>query len=230
MKVGGRNDDALYRRSPRRDPDHRVRSRGAFHLVGSSRHDSSPAPRGSAGSPAAGWRVVDGVLEAVPGTGDIESRQSFGDCQLHIEWMAPSPRSGEGQEPGNSGGFLVGRYEIPVLDSYQNRTYADGMAGAVYGQYPPLANPTRPPGEWQSYDIVFRRPRFDPAGRLDAPAYVTVFYNGVLVQDHVALTGPTSHRRRPPYEVHPDRLPLRLQDHGQRVRFRNIWIRSLEGP
>ncbi len=186
--------------------------------------------RAARDSAAAGWRVVDGALEVAPGTGDIETRQGFGDCQLHIEWMAPSPRSGEGQEPGNSGVYLMGRYEVQVLDSYQNRTYADGLAGAVYGQYPPLANPSRPPGEWQSYDIVFRRPRFSPQGRLQTPAYVTVIYNGVLVQDHVALTGPTSHRRRPPYEAHPDRLPLRLQDHGQRVRFRSVWIRNLEGP
>lgn len=179
---------------------------------------------------AAGWRVVDGVVEVVPGAGDIETKQGFGDCQLHVEWMAPRPRHGEGQEPGNSGVYLMSRYEVQVLDSYENRTYADGMAGAVYGQYPPLANASRPPGEWQTYDIVFRRPRFDAQGRLVTPAYVTVIYNGVLVQDHVALSGPTAHRRRSPYEVHPDRLPLRLQDHGQRVRFRNIWIRNVEGP
>lgn len=179
---------------------------------------------------AAGWRVENGAIEVVPGTGDIETREGFGDCQLHLEWMAPSPKSGEGQEPGNSGVFLMGRYEVQVLDSYQNQTYADGMAGAVYGQYPPLANVSRPPGEWQSYDIVFRRPRFDANGRLHAPASVTVIYNGVLVQDHVVLTGPTAHRRRPPYEAHLDRLPLRLQDHGQPVRFRNVWIRNLEGP
>ncbi len=186
--------------------------------------------RAARDSGAAGWRVGDGAVEVVPGTGDIESRQGFGDCQLHIEWMAPAPRSGEGQEAGNSGVYLMGRYEIQVLDSYQNQTYADGMAGAVYGQYPPLVNASRPPGEWQAYDIVFRRPRFDAQGRLRTPAYVTVIHNGVLVQDHVVLTGPTAHRRRPPYEAHPDRLPLRLQDHGQPVRFRNVWIRNLEGP
>lgn len=186
--------------------------------------------RAARDSGAAGWRVVDGAVEVALGTGDIESRQGFGDCQLHVEWMAPSPRGGEGQEAGNSGVYLMGRYEIQVLDSYQNRTYADGMAGAVYGQYPPLVNASRPPGEWQTYDIVFRRPRFDAQGRVRIRAYVTVIHNGVLVQDHVVLTGPTAHQRRPPYEAHPDRLPLRLQDHGQRVRFRNIWIRDLEGP
>jgi hypothetical protein len=175
------------------------------------------------------WLIVEGALEVAPGTGDIETRQGFGDCQLHIEWMAPSPRAGEGQEPGNSGVFLMGRYEIQVLDSYQNRTYADGTAGAVYGQHPPLANPSRPPGEWQTYDIVFRRPRFSGDGRLQAPARVTLIYNGVVVQNQVPLTGPTGHQERPPYEAHPDRLPLRLQDHGQRVRFRNVWIRDLEG-
>lgn len=178
----------------------------------------------------AGWRVVDGAVEVTPGRGDIETKQAFGDCQLHLEWMAPSPRRGEGQEPGNSGVFLMGRYEVQILDSYQNRTYADGTAGAVYGQYPPLANASRPPGEWQSYDIVFRRPRFDASGGLQTPAYATVLHNGVLVQDHVVLTGPTAHQRRPPYQAHPDHLPVRLQDHGQRVRFRNIWIRDLEGP
>lgn len=190
---------------------------------------SLAAWRAARDSGAARWRVADGVVEVVPGSGDLETRQGFGDCQLHIEWMTPAPRSGEGQEAGNSGVYLMGRYEVQVLDSYQNRTYADGMAGAVYGQYPPLANASRPPGEWQSYDIVFRRPRFGADGRLQAAASVTVIHNGVLVQDHVVLTGPTSHRRRPPYEAHPDRLPLVLQDHGQRVRFRNIWIRSLEG-
>ncbi len=186
--------------------------------------------RSAKDSGAAGWRVVDGAMEIVPGTGDIETRQGFGDCQLHLEWIAPAPRSGEGQEPGNSGVYLMGLYEVQVLDSYQNRTYADGMAGAVYGQYPPLANASRPPGQWQTYDIVFRRPRFEPQGGLKTPAYLTVTHNGVLVQDHVTLTGPTAHQRRPPYQAHADRLSLRLQDHGQRVRYRNIWIRDLEGP
>lgn len=183
--------------------------------------------RSAKDSGSAGWRLADGALEVVPGTGDIETRQSFGDCQLHVEWMTP-PREGDGQEPGNSGVYLMGRYEVQVLDSYKNRTYADGMAGAVYGQYPPLVNASRPPGEWQSYDIVFRRPRFDARGQVVTPAYLTVIYNGVLVQDHVALTGPTAHMRRPPYEAHPDRQPLRLQDHGRKVRYRAIWIRDLE--
>ncbi len=164
----------------------------------------------------------------VPHTGDIHTTRGFGDCQLHIEWATPTPPEGHDQERGNSGVFLMGLYEIQVLDSYQNKTYADGMAGAVFGQYPPIVNASRPPGEWQTYDIVFRRPRFDSAGALREPAYVTVLHNGLLIQDHVALTGPTAFRRRPPYQAHADRLPLRLQDHGMPVRFRNIWIRDLE--
>lgn len=177
---------------------------------------------------AIGWRLTAGALEVVPGTGDILTRQGFGDCQLHVEWMTPAPPLGDGQNRGNSGVFLMGLYEVQVLDSYRNRTYADGMAGAVYGQYPPLVNASRPPGEWQSYDIVFRRPRFDAQGALVEPARLTVFHNGVLVQHHVTLTGPTAHQRRPPYAAHEDQLPVKLQDHGVRVRFRNIWIRDLE--
>lgn len=122
----------------------------------------------------------------------------------------------------------MGRYEVQVLDSYRNETYADGQAGAVYGEFPPLVNPIRPPGQWQSYDIIFHRPHFDAQGKLSAPARMTVLFNGVLVQDNVALVGPTSHQQRAPYVVHPDRLPLSLQDHGHRVRYRNIWIRELE--
>lgn len=122
----------------------------------------------------------------------------------------------------------MSQYEIQVLDSYHNDTYADGQAGSIYGQYPPLVNPIRPPGEWQSYDIVFRRPRFDAQGKLLGPARMTVLFNGILVQDAVELVGPTSHQERKPYAAHPDRLPISLQDHGHAVRFRNIWIRSLE--
>jgi len=178
---------------------------------------------------AAPWRVVDGFFEVVPGSGGIRTRESFGDVQLHIEWSSPVPRRGEGQEPGNSGVFFMGtRYEVQVLDSYGNETYADGQAGAIYGQFPPLVNVTRPPGEWQTYDIIFRRPRFDASGRVTSPAYLTVIHNGVLIHDHVALMGPTAHRSRPPYAAHADRLPISLQDHGERVRFRSIWVRDLE--
>jgi hypothetical protein len=166
-------------------------------------------------------------MEVVAGTGDIATARGFGDVQLHIEWATPTPPHGESQERGNSGVFLMGRYEVQVLDSYNNKTYPDGQASALYGQYPPLVNASRPPGEWQSYDIVFRRPRFDAQGKLLKPARVTVFHNGVLVQDDVELTGPTAHQRRPPYEAHPERLPIKLQDHGNPIRFRNIWLREL---
>lgn len=182
---------------------------------------------GSAATPAR-WRVADGYFEVVSGTGDIATKRDFGDVQLHLEWAAPLPVKGSGQGRGNSGVFLMGLYEIQILDSYENPTYPDGQAAAIYGQYPPLVNASRPPGEWQSYDILFRRPRFGPGGSLLAPAYVTLLHNGVLVQNNVALRGPTKHQQRPPYAVHPDRLPLILQDHGNPVRFRNVWIRELE--
>ena len=178
------------------------------------------------GGPAR-WKAANGYMEVVKGTGDIQSREKFGNCQVHVEWAAPVPAVGEGQERGNSGVFLMGQYEVQVLDSYHNRTYADGQAAAVYGQYPPLVNACRPPGQWQTYDIIFHRPRFASGGKLLRPARVTVLQNGVLVQDSVALTGPTAHGRRPPYEPGPDRLPLALQDHGDPVRFRNIWVREL---
>jgi 3-keto-disaccharide hydrolase len=179
------------------------------------------------GGPAK-WAVRDGYMEVVPGAGAIHTAQGFGDVQLHVEWSAPNPPKGSDQDRGNSGVFLMERYEVQVLDSYGNATYPDGQAAAVYGQYPPLANASRAPGEWQSYDIVFHRPRFRADGTLLRPASLTVLHNGVLVQDGVALTGPTAHQRRPPYELHPDRLPLSLQDHEHPVRYRNLWLRELE--
>ena len=177
---------------------------------------------------AAKWKVEKGYFEVVPKTGYIHTRAAFGDCQLHVEFAEPNPPKGESQVRGNSGVFLEGLYEIQVLDSYQNKTYADGQAAAVYGQYPPLVNASRPPSEWQTYDIIFHGPRFDAAGKLMRPARVTVLHNGVLVQDNVELTGPTAHGERPPYKPTPDRLPLALQDHGDPVRYRNIWIRELK--
>ena len=174
------------------------------------------------------WTARDGYFESVAGSGSIHTQEPFGDLQLHIEWAAPVPVRGTGQGRGNSGIFLMGLYEIQILDSYQNDTYADGQASAVYGQYPPLCNASRPPGEWQSYDIFFRRPRFDTLGALLRPARVTVLHNGILVQDNVKLTGPTSWLQNAPYKAHPDRLPFSLQDHSSPVRFRNIWARDLE--
>jgi hypothetical protein len=179
------------------------------------------------GSPAK-WKVENGYMEVVAKTGYIHTKDSFGDCQLHVEFSEPVPPHGESQERGNSGVFLMDEFEIQVLDSYKNKTYADGQASAVYGQYPPLVNASRPPGEWQSYEIVFHGPRFEAkSGQLLRPAHVTVFHNGVLVQDNVELSGPTAHGQRPPYKPGPEKAPLALQDHGNPVRYRNIWIRSL---
>ena len=172
------------------------------------------------------WKIEDGAFE-VNGTGDIETRRHFGDCQLHIEWRTPVPPSGSGQGRGNSGVFLMGRYEVQVLDSHDNPTYADGQAAALYGQYPPDVNASRAPGEWQSYDIVFHAPRFAEDGALVSPAVVTVFHNGVLVHDHREFLGPTAHRSEPRYVAHPPEGPIRLQDHGDPVRFRNVWVRPL---
>ncbi|MFZ0006788.1 MAG: DUF1080 domain-containing protein [Steroidobacteraceae bacterium] len=175
------------------------------------------------------WKLGKGYFEVVPGTGYLYTREAFGDCQLHVEFAEPNPPSGKDQDRGNSGVFLQGLYEVQVLDSYRNPTYADGQAAAIYGQFPPLVNASRAPGEWQSYDIVFHGPRFDAAGKLTRPARMTVLHNGVLVQDEVELTGPTAHKQRPPYVAGPEKLPLALQDHDNPVRFRNIWIRELPG-
>lgn len=179
------------------------------------------------GQPAR-WKVENGYMEVVDGAGGIVTIAAFGDCQLHVEWASPATARGAGQDRGNSGVFLMGMYEVQVLDSYQNATYPDGQAAAIYGQYPPLVNASRAPGEWQSYDIVFRRPRFNDRGELVEPARITVMHNGVLVHDAVTLTGPTAHRRRPPYRAHANRLAISLQDHSSPVRFRNIWVRDLE--
>ncbi len=179
------------------------------------------------GEPA-GWLVRDGYMQVVKKTGSIQTKRGFGSCQLHVEWMSPSPAEGSDQDRGNSGVFLMNTYEVQVLDSYQNKTYADGSAAAIYGQYPPLVNACRKPGEWQTYDIIFHAPRFDEKGGLLAPARMTILHNGVLVQDNEELTGPTGHKVRPPYKAHPDKMPIGLQDHGHPVRFRNIWIRDLQ--
>ncbi len=179
------------------------------------------------GQPAR-WKVENGYMEVVPKTGGIRTVDGYGDCQLHVEWMAPSPAKGTGQDRGNSGVFLMDTYEVQVLDCYGNKTYADGTAAAIYGQFPPAVNACRPPGEWQTYDIVFHRPRFASDGALASPARMTVFHNGILVHDGAVLTGPTAHKARPPYKAHAVRLPVSLQDHDHPVRFRNIWLRELE--
>ena len=177
---------------------------------------------------AAKWTVRDGYVEVKPGTGTMVSARSFGDVQLHIEWATPAVVKGEGQERGNSGVFLMGIYELQVLDSYRNDTYPDGQAGAIYGQNPPLVNAVRGPGQWQAYDIIFHRPRFKADGSLERPARMTVLLNGVLIQDNFELVGPTANRQQPPYRAHADKLPLKLQDHGNPTRFRSIWVRELE--
>ena len=172
------------------------------------------------------WKVENGYMEVTPGSGDITSNESFGDIQLHLEWAAPEYVKGSGQGRGNSGVFLMNAYEIQVLDCYDNLTYPDGATGGIYGEYPPLANACRKPGEWQTYDILWVAPRFD-GDRLISPAYVTVLLNGIVLHHHKALLGPTGHRNRPDYVPHGD-APIRLQDHGDLVRFRNIWVRRLK--
>jgi prepilin-type processing-associated H-X9-DG protein len=180
---------------------------------------------GAKGGPAK-WLIQDGLLIVAPSTGDIRTMEEFGDCQLHVEWCEPATVKGASQERGNSGVFLMGLYEIQVLDSFNNITYADGHAAAVYGVSPPMANALRPPGEFQAYDIVFRRPIYKD-GKIVDPGHVTVFVNGVLAQDHTELEGPTGHMKRTHPGPVPEKGPLKLQDHGERVRFRNIWYRPL---
>ena len=179
-------------------------------------------------STAPKWTTRADYIEVAPGTGSLVSRRAFGDVQLHIEFATPTPPHGEGQERGNSGVFLMGHYEVQVLDSYHNETYADGQAAAIYGQTPPLANAARAPGHWQMYDIVFHRPRFAADGSVTQPARITVIHNGVLVQDNTTITGGTVHMQIARYQPHADKLPLVLQDHQNHTRFRNVWIRELE--
>ena len=174
------------------------------------------------------WKLANGAMETVRNTGYIQTKKKFGSCQLHIEWATPKVVKHNGQRRGNSGVFLMGRYEIQVLDSYDNKTYPNGQAGAVYKQYIPLVNCCKKPGEWQTYDIIFHRPIFDKNGKCTKPATFTVLQNGVLIQDHVELKGPTVYIGKPKYKKHADKLPLSLQDHGDPVRYRNIWIRELK--
>jgi hypothetical protein len=177
------------------------------------------------GAPAT-WTMKNGVAET--GKGIMRTKATFSDFQLHVEFATPSEVKGNSQERGNSGVFLLGKFEVQVLDSYRNPTYPDGQAAAMYGQYPPLVNASRGPGEWQAYDIAFTAPRFKPAGMLDRPAVVTVFHNGVLVHNATAFWGPTQHKKIDPYTPDTATGPIALQDHGNPVRYRNVWIRAVK--
>ena len=201
---------------------------------------SAPAPRDAtvllgAGDDRGAWQMIDGAAVTWPmsggvlstGKGMIRTRAEFTDYQLHVEFATPKVVKGNSQERGNSGVYLNGKFEIQVLDSYQNRTYADGSAAAMYGQFPPLVNASRPPGEWQSYDIVFTAPRFTAGGALDKPAVVTVLHNGIIVHHATPFWGPTQHKRIDPYAPDNAKGPIALQDHGNPVRYRNIWIRPI---
>jgi len=173
------------------------------------------------------WRVERGELVVAPGTGDIQTRDSFGDVQLHVEWYAPQlPPDKVDQDRGNSGVFLQDVYEVQVLDTYENKTYVNGQAGAIYKQYPPLVNASLPPARWQTYDIIFTAPRFASDGSVKSPARLTVLHNGVLIQNNVSLRGLTAYIGAPKYQAHGD-MPIRLQEHSHEVRFRNIWLRKL---
>jgi len=176
----------------------------------------------------AAWKVENGHMEAVPKSGSIFSKETFGDCQIHLEWAAPVPAVGAGQGRGNSGVLIMNRYEIQVLDSYESATYADGQAAAIYGQWPPLVNACRPPGQWQTFDIIFEAPRFED-GKVIKPAFVTVLHNGVLMHHRKELLGPARHRQVAAYAPHEAEGPLQLQEHGNPIRYRNIWVRRLTG-
>ena len=177
------------------------------------------------GGPAQ-WEVKDGAMTVVKGKGDIKTKRQFGDVQLHLEWRTPAVIESEGQGRGNSGVFLQERYELQVLDSYESTTYSNGQAGSIYKQHIPLVNATGKPGEWQSYDIIYTAPRFGDSGRMVTPAYMTVLHNGVVIQNHAAIWGPTEFKGLPFYVAH-GKGSIKLQDHGNPVSYRNIWIREL---
>jgi len=225
--------DSQWRVHDGRRPQPRIITPGA--AVGEAPSDAIMLFDGKDGSKWVGrggadieWAIADGAMQAKPGAGDIQTRDSFGDCQYHIEWAAPSEVKGDSQGRGNSGVFLMGQFEIQVLDCYDNPTYADGATGSIYGQYPPLVNACRKPGEWQTYDIFFVAARFE-GEKLVSPAYVTVVHNGILVQHHKAILGPTGHRNLSSYDAPlPSEGPLKLQDHGDLVRYRNIWVRPIK--
>ena len=174
------------------------------------------------------WKVENGYMECGSGSGDLLSKEKFGNAQYHVEWASPNPPKGVDQDRGNSGFIMMSRYEIQVLDSYHHQTYADGQAGAIYGQWPPLVNATRAPGEWQTYDILFEAPVFDN-GKVAKPAFVTVIHNGVMIHHHKEIIGRMAHRVVGTYAPHAPEEPLALQDHDTAVRYRNIWVRRLRG-
>jgi hypothetical protein len=181
-------------------------------------HENGSAPK---------WTIADGAVTIVKKTGGLKTKRPFGDCQLHVEWRAPSKIEGSDQGRGNSGVFLQSRYEVQVLDSYENRTYSNGQVASIYKQHIPLVNACRKPGEWQTYDIVFSVPRFSDDGKVVKPGYVTVIHNGVLALNHVELKGSTAYIGQPAYKRHSLKEPLMLQDHENPVSYRNIWIREL---
>lgn len=191
----------------------------------SVKNEGQPAP----------WRLDgEGAMSAPPKSGDIRTKAAFGDVQLHVEFRVKAGVTGKSQLRGNSGVFLMGLYEVQVLDSYQSETYVNGQAASVYKQYPPLVNASRAPGEWQTYDIIFTAPRFAADGKLLSPARLTVLHNGVLVQNHVELRGPTVYRGQPSYQPHAARLPITLQEHTNdtphAISYRNLWLRELSSP
>ncbi|KAA3656156.1 MAG: DUF1080 domain-containing protein [Calditrichaeota bacterium] len=171
-----------------------------------------------------GWQIVDGHL--IAGKGDLITKSAYGDCQLHVEWRAPNPPQGKPNNMGNSGIFFMQLYELQVYDSYSSKIYADGSAAAIYGQIPPMVNVCRPPGQWQSYDVIFTAPRFEN-DKLVTPAQITVFHNGVVVHNNTEIFGPTAHKKSLPYKAHAARVPIKFQGHNSPVEYRNIWIRDL---
>lgn len=172
------------------------------------------------------WKISDGVATAFKS--GISTKQAFGDVQLHLEWASPEKVEGNGQGRGNSGVYFMGKYEIQILDSFENKTYFDGQAASIYKQYPPLVNASNKPGDWQTYDIIFNAPRFDKEGKVLKPGNFTVLHNGVLVQNHSELQGGTLYDRPPEFKAHPEKLPIDIQFHGNPVKFRNIWVREFK--
>ena len=194
-------------------------TKGKSHISGMQPYHGTEKPE---------WKLENGYMEVAPGKGDIASKETFGDCQLHVEWAAPEDAAGKSQGRGNSGVFMMGRYEIEILDSYKNPTYADGEAGAIYGQWPGLVNPSKKPGEWQVYDIVWEAPKFE-GEKLVKPAYLTLFMNGIVVHNRKELASPTKHAGLDVYAPQPAEDVIVLQNHNNKVRFRNIWARRMGG-